>query len=892
MRLEHCRICNVRVHRELSLDFAPGLTLVGGANETGKSTLLEALHRVLFLKATASGAVVDQLRSRTHQGVPTVELTFAARGRSWRLHKEFGGPRGRTELHPVGGGPSLTGPEAEEKLAMVLESGGPLDGRRAGSALDKCWGHLWVVQGEAGNDPLQDRDTYPLEQLIRQLEQRGGAALQSPLDQQVVDRVDEQLNATFTNLGRTPRPKKHSPLWTAGQQKERVAQELARAEQGVQEDRVVSRQLAQVGEELAQVRGRLDDLKKRLPQLRRLQSQCLVQSKELDSLNVRVERLGQDQRSLRELTSAARQHKLDREQSLNQEQVLAQQLASARQTRAEHEEQVNHLRERDTYLFRKVEQLQCRKEQRRLQQELQALQDRQQVEERLRNDLGRLPPVGLDEVKELRRLEGRQRDCRTRRDAMAATVELLHARQQVRLGGQALTVGQPFPLTGAAELRVGEDVTVRIRPGGDQTALAKAHQEATRALEEKLGRLGVASVEAADEVLRERQGLEQQLKAQRQQVAPRPLQRLQEELAQVEARRRQLAQAAPGKADATPSGEAPLTPAVLERQLGEHQQASRQVKDRCRQAEAALNTAQQAVTAIESRQAQVQTRLQVLASQEQSCLGQVRTLLATHGTIEALATRATEGKEQQAKARIRLDQLRRQLQDLLAPEQDGPDLLIPRLEGREAELQTRQQQLLQEEGQLRERRRSISRKEDPVTTLEKARAALEQAREQWEHQHRLGAALLLLKERFRQAQAHLSSRYTEPLARAVSSYLAPLHPEDEGPVCRMGYSQEAGLQGLQLWRGENPYDFAHLSGGMREQLGAALRLSMADVLKDRHDHCLPLIFDDAFTNTDPERIPMVSRMLHTAAAHGLQVILLTCDPQAYGSLHPETTHYL
>ncbi|MXW40020.1 MAG: AAA family ATPase [Synechococcus sp. SB0668_bin_15] len=892
MRLVHCRICNVRVHRELSLDFAPGLTLIGGANETGKSTLLEALHRVLFLKATASGAVVDALHSRTHPGAPTVELTFEARGRCWRLHKGFGGSRGRTELHPSKGSP-LTGPEAEEMLATLLESDGPLDGRRASAVLDKCWAHLWVVQGQAGHNPLQDRQTYPLEQLIRQLEQRGGAALQSPLDQQVADRIDEQLAATFTNLGKTPRPRKHSPLWRAAQQKELAAQELAATEQLVQEDRAVSQRLSQVRDELEQVGGELDALKRRLPRLRRLQNQCLVQSKELDSLNVRVERLGQDHRSLKELTGAARQHKLEQEQCLEQEQGLAQHLVSARQTQGEHQQQVNHLRERDAYLSHKVDQLQCWKEQRRLQREIAVLQQQQQAQEQLRRGLGRLPPIDLAQVRELRRLEGRQRDCRTRRDAMAATVELLHAQapQQVQLGEQALVVGQPLQLTRAAELRVGDAVTVRISPGRDQAALAEADQDATQALDEKLQQLGVASVEAADEILRERQGLEQQLKAQLQQADPKRLQRLQEDLAHGETRLRQLAQDVPGQADVAPTGEDPPTTVVLERQLREHQRTSQQVRHRCRQAEAALNTARQAVTTLTAQQAQAQTRSQVLASQQQSCLGQVQKLLATHGTIEALATRATQEKEHQVQAQIRLDQLRRQLQDLIAPEQDAPEVLIPRLERQEAKLENRQQQWLSEEGQLQERRRSISSK-DPVTALEKAQAAWAQAQEQWEHQQQLGEALLLLKKRFRQAQADLSNRYTEPLAQAISSYLAPLHPDQQGPVCQMHYSRDAGLQGLQLWRGQNMYDFAQLSGGMREQLGAALRLSMADVLKDRHDHCLPLIFDDAFTNTDPERIPMVSRMLNTAAAHGLQVILLTCDPQAYGSLKAETVHDL
>ena len=99
----------------------------------------------------------------------------------------------------------------------------------------------------------------------------------------------------------------------------------------------------------------------------------------------------------------------------------------------------------------------------------------------------------------------------------------------------------------------------------------------------------------------------------------------------------------------------------------------------------------------------------------------------------------------------------------------------------------------------------------------------------------------------------------------------------------LNYDQSNGFQELQLRRGDEFYDFGALSGGMREQLAAALRLSMADVLKGAHDGCLPLVFDDAFANSDPERIEMIKRMLETAVERGLQIILLTCDPAAYGS---------
>ena len=56
---------------------------------------------------------------------------------------------------------------------------------------------------------------------------------------------------------------------------------------------------------------------------------------------------------------------------------------------------------------------------------------------------------------------------------------------------------------------------------------------------------------------------------------------------------------------------------------------------------------------------------------------------------------------------------------------------------------------------------------------------------------------------------------------------------------------------------------------------------MADVLKSEHDGCLPLVFDDAFANSDPTRVEVVKKMLQKAVKRGLQVILLTCDPDSY-----------
>jgi uncharacterized protein YhaN len=71
---------------------------------------------------------------------------------------------------------------------------------------------------------------------------------------------------------------------------------------------------------------------------------------------------------------------------------------------------------------------------------------------------------------------------------------------------------------------------------------------------------------------------------------------------------------------------------------------------------------------------------------------------------------------------------------------------------------------------------------------------------------------------------------------------------------------------------------------MREQLAAALRLALAEVLQPAYDHCLPLVFDDAFTNSDRQRLLGLQQMLKHGMAQGLQILLLTCQPEDYSAL--------
>ena len=164
--------------------------------------------------------------------------------------------------------------------------------------------------------------------------------------------------------------------------------------------------------------------------------------------------------------------------------------------------------------------------------------------------------------------------------------------------------------------------------------------------------------------------------------------------------------------------------------------------------------------------------------------------------------------------------------------------------------------------------------------MELAQARLENVQRERRQQEREAQALQLLQEHFHQAQAELANRYSEPLCAALNPYLdVLLNAGSERAL--LEFNPKHGFQQLQLLQDNQAYDFGRLSGGMREQLAGALRLAMAEVLMQAYDGALPLVFDDAFTNTDRQRLAQLQGMLQRGMEQGLQLILLSCHPEDY-----------
>ena len=63
MRITRLQVRNVRRHRDLDLELAPGLTVIRGPNESGKTTIQRALELAITRRVTSSAGDLDGLRS-------------------------------------------------------------------------------------------------------------------------------------------------------------------------------------------------------------------------------------------------------------------------------------------------------------------------------------------------------------------------------------------------------------------------------------------------------------------------------------------------------------------------------------------------------------------------------------------------------------------------------------------------------------------------------------------------------------------------------------------------------------------------------------------------------------------------------------------------------------
>lgn len=885
MRLKSAKLFNYRMHGTLQVSFDPSRTVIGGPNEAGKSTLAEAIHRALFLRYSSTVDLED-IQPRHATGTPEVILEFERHGHEYELHKRFKGGQGSmAKLVDRSTGATLTGDEAEEKLRGLLAVGevSPRQFRTQ-------WSHLWVWQGTAAVDPTTAEVVNDSAERLRdRLAAGAGTNLtESARDTATCTRIAAAHAETYgarnavlrnSDLGqarveaesaRAAAAAAAGSLAALGDAAETIAREAAT----IQAARATLDEAGAAVHATEAMLVRIETTERTLEHRLRIAEAAANAYTDLSDGDAAIRKVEEDAAAIAAVIApqqAAIDEAIARERRCQDDEAEAVALLTGAL-----EAQREASRDRDLFTtLELVEQLANR--QALLEASLRRINDDEAALARLDEQLRGVPAVGQQQFDEIVTLDQKLQVARGTLRAIATRIDVVAAAAAVTLDGEPLTAGGGTTLTEAADLVVAGGTTFRITPGGGQTLadVRLSIADLENQLDEKLAAVGVPTADAARAARATRANLESrrdQLTATgadlKGEEARADLRQTLSDLGAAEAEIARLLP--PGRerpADATARAAAAAA-ARLRDDAAE--QAVRVAQDRAAAARAAATTAAADRRAAESAVAASNDQVQRLAGKRTALLAQygddrkprLAELAAAKQQAEDAVTESTRALASLQPEQVRADRAR------LNRTIDVSTKQITDAEVRQAKARGR----LESGGTL-----------DLHATKADADARLGIAERRLAEVERRSRAIDLLRTLFESRRQAVAAQVAAPLRAKVAEYLDALY----GPGSRVEVAlTPRGLADLQVARpvaGGLTFAFAELSGGTREQVAAACRLAMAELLAG-DGSCLPVVFDDAFTNSDPERIAAVQRVLDLGARRGLQIIVLSCNPRAYGLL--------
>jgi len=131
VRIRRLRVENLRRYRELDIDLSPGLTIIRGPNEAGKSTIQRAIELALTRRVTSAAGDLESLRPWDAvdgaQTVVSIEFDQDEEdgSRSGTLEKTFAGAKGTVDLRYDG--QEISDPALADQVVAEL-TGIPTEG--------------------------------------------------------------------------------------------------------------------------------------------------------------------------------------------------------------------------------------------------------------------------------------------------------------------------------------------------------------------------------------------------------------------------------------------------------------------------------------------------------------------------------------------------------------------------------------------------------------------------------------------------------------------------------------------------------------------------------------------------------------------------------------------
>ena len=836
-----------------------GLNIVIEPNETGKSTVLEALRAAFFVRHGTKNQLAQSFAPYGEAVGPEIQVSFDADGAPWTVTKRF--LRGAS-IEVTGPQGKAQGEEAEARLHTLL--GSVRDTSQKGDAgTYGALGLLWVAQAEAlaVTGPGQIvRDT-----VRSTLEAEVGSIMGGPAYTRVRSRIDEQYGRYWSPTGqkRGRQNEARERVEQAEEAARDAAERLAGLERTFAELENARTRLKVVHREIADdtdVQTR-KDLAASLETARAAAQILATRRAEHEAISAKA-------RSLEDLVDRHRKATDDRNSA-----ELA--LADARIRRAEILDGLATAKQRLAETRSALDAARtARQEARRAlstgEDLLRASRRRSAVDaaharhtklidlERLQGEAAALATTIIS-TKAMEALETNERlvaEARAARAAGATRIALVGDAAGISIDGEPMAIGERT-LSGETRVRLGNAELIITPPAGAasaEVALSSALERQTSTFAD-LGLTSLAEARARNDTARDAVGELRTIAARIAAVTPAD----------------DIIGLAPGPdalklfivelVDEDEAVEADIPDvALLTAKLEAADTALARAEGAQESAVEALRRAEQEDAPLASTEAGAASTLANTDSQIETIEGRPE--------FPTLAADVVRAREQTAEAAVKLEEATR---DATAHD---PAAITRRIEIIDARVKAagearaklemdvaRLEGTVESEGGKGLADREAGAREE----AEAARAALQRITEEAD-------TLKLLRDTLDEARDETSAKFVGPIAKRAKRHIERLLPG-----CDLSFSEDLTLEAVV--RGGISEGCGDLSRGTQEQLAVLTRIAFADMLLEQ-GRPVSLILDDPLVYADDARLDLMVEIL-SEAAERMQVVLLTCRDRAF-----------
>ncbi len=866
MRLRRLGITNFRGVSEATVDFADGVTVVEGPNEVGKSSLGEAWRLLRDLYDSSSHRDIKKVQPVGQDVGPQASVELELGGdiivfeKRW-LKSSF------TKLTVTGSrSEQLAGREAHDRFNELLTK----------SVNVELLGALDVAQGSSLTQPVV-ADIPVVQQALAEQ----GQAVEDTGS--LLSRVDEEFKRYFTL--RTGQEAQE--LREASKQLEKAQADWNQAKQdSVHLDSLTDKH-ATVGKDLVFYQKQLREAQKIASKNRRAVG-------EFEGLKERREQAKRDLKYAQSQAENAEARKQDRQRLVEQWQKYAEEAKEVTAEKVEAERKASEasevladlkkqLAEKEADLKRVADRVKlfagaiaASENDGKIKKLESQLRDAEELESSVTRLKGKSEAILVDEdtVDELQKLDMSLRMATKQMEAAAATVTVTALGDQpVGVSGDHLeeaTLGEnderQFPVVDELSVEVAGIVKMVVTPANVPEDMNKELAEAQERLDNALALVKAKDVADARQQATQKRDLGL-------------------ELGRTQARLEQLL------------GE--QEPEEIRLQIAELQEETSMVHEEVETlAHLTSQDRQAGKAAAEKEQAQLEAELQLWeekisqAKKDAEATGNLAGELRVRAEVQVEQENYYEQQVKQAREKIDDQELEEQWEAATKKlgeaqtrvEELQEEFASADVTTLETHLETAQKSVESLEQRTKGFREELLRLEGALETasskglydkLMAAEASLEAAVANEEAVRRRAEAVKLLREVLQRHRDEAQQRYVQPFKEQIERLGHLVY----GPGFQVNLTEDLQVESRTLEG--NTIEFSELSTGAKEQLALLSRLAVARLVDEEQG--APLIMDDTFGHSDPDRLQAFQSVLRKVGEEA-QIILLTCDPGRFAQL--------